>query len=66
MDFFNVLSMIGGVCLFRILRVWAAFPLNATVGMLYICFPISYVLSTLGMLIYFLVSRHKLKKLETA
>ena len=56
----------GGVCLFRILWVWLAFPMHATVGMLYICYPISYVLSTLGMLIYFLVSRHKLKKLETA
>lgn len=53
----------GGVCLFRVVWAWWIFPINPTVGMLYACYPVSYILSALGMLVYFLISRHKLKKL---
>ena len=51
-----------GVCLPRILWVAFAFPLNRTVGFLYLCYPISWVLSSLCQGLYFFHVRRLIKK----
>ena len=51
------------VCVFRVVWVLLIFPMNGdSVGWLYTCYPVSYILSTLGMFVYFLMARHKFKK----
>lgn len=50
------------VCVLRVVWILFIFPMNATVGMLYTCYPVSYILSTLGMLVYFLIRRYQFKK----
>lgn len=48
------------VCVFRVVWVWAVFPLQPTIEMLYACYPISWVLSGVGLLIAYLHYRKKL------
>ena len=48
------------ICVFRVIWVWTIFPLNPTPGMVYLSYPISWVLSVLGLGYLYLYSRKKL------
>lgn len=57
---------IFSVCLPRILWIFLIFPLNPTVQFLYICVPVSNVLNTLVLTVYYFIERRKLdKEVET-
>lgn len=47
------------ICVFRIIWVWAVFPLMPTIEMLYACYPISWVLSGTGLVALYLFYRKK-------
>lgn len=51
-----------GICLSRVLWVWLIFPLKPTIGMVYLCYPISWGLSAAGLLICYLHYRKTLYK----
>lgn len=39
--------MIAGICGFRLLWLWTIFPMQRTLEVIYLCFPISWILTTL-------------------
>ena len=45
---------IVGICLTRVIWIWAVFPMKPTVDMVYLCYPISWGLSAVGLLICYL------------
>lgn len=49
-----------GICLPRVLWARFIFPLHPTVGMLYICYPISYIISSGAQGLYYFYCRKKL------
>ena len=51
---------ISTICGIRILWIYLIFPLNPTVGMIYWCYPISWVFSVAGLLAAYLYYRKKL------
>ena len=50
-----------GICLPRIIWVLAIFPLNHDITFLYLCYPISWTISAILQLSYYLICRRKLK-----
>ena len=53
---------LGSICLCRIVWVLWVFPLNPTLNMLFTCFPVSYLLSTIAQMTYYFISRKQLYK----
>lgn len=51
---------LGSICLCRIVWVLWVFPLNPTLSMLYTCFPVSFLLSTIAQMTYYFICRRKL------
>ena len=52
------------ICAPRIIWNYFFFPLNPTVGWLYVCYPISYVICSIAQVSYFLHRRRTLDRLE--
>lgn len=52
------------ICAPRVIWNYFFFPLNPTIGWLYICYPISYVICSIAQVIYYLYRRRKLHRLE--
>ena len=50
------------ICLPRLAWVFFAFPMNRTLGFLYLCYPISYVISTIAQGSYYFFVRRKLDR----
>lgn len=53
---------IGGICISRLIWIFCIFPLNPTPPMLFLCFPVSYVLSAAAQVTYFLRCRKQIRK----
>lgn len=53
---------VAGICMTRVLWVWCIFPLKPTVGMVYLCYPISWGLSAAGLLVCYLYYRKSFVK----
>lgn len=51
---------IGSICICRIVWVLWVFPLNPTLNMLFTCFPVSYLLSTIAQMSYYFICRKQL------
>lgn len=51
---------IGSICVCRIVWVLWIFPMNPTLNMLYTCFPVSFLLSTIAQMTYYFISRKQL------
>ena len=47
------------VCVIRVLWVLFIFPLNSTTTLLYLCYPVSYILSTSALGIYYIITYKK-------
>lgn len=56
----TVLNVVG-ICLPRLIWIYVFFPMNPTVMMLYLCYPISYVISITLQGSYYIYTRKKLK-----
>lgn len=56
---------VAGICLPRILWVVIAFPLNPTVGFLYLCYPISWTISSISQGLYFFHTRKQVRKVQS-
>lgn len=54
-----------GVCLPRLLWIWFVFPYNRTILMLYLCYPISWLISTVLQGAYYIIYRKKLNRKMT-
>ena len=52
------------ICAPRILWNFFIFPLNPTIGWLYLCYPISYVICSIAQVSYYIYRRKKLDRLE--
>lgn len=55
----NILS----ICVFRAIWIWLVFPLSPTPGMVYACYPVSWVLSLIGLGYWYIRCRKKLNGL---
>jgi len=53
---------VGGICISRLIWIFFIFPLNPTPAMLFLCFPISYVLSAAAQMTYFLWCRKHIRR----
>jgi len=53
---------LGGICLSRLAWIFFIFPMNPVPSMLFMCFPVSYVLSATAQVIYFLRSRKQIRR----
>ena len=53
---------IGSICICRIVWVLWIFPLHPTLNMLFTCFPVSYLLSTIAQMTYYFICRKQLYK----
>jgi len=53
---------VGGICLSRLAWIFFIFPLNPVPSMLFMCYPVSYVLSATAQMIYFLWCRKHIRK----
>ncbi len=62
--FRSMLSSLIGACLLRVLFVSFIFPLNPTPAMLYICYPITWAITFIALLIMSLRFLHKALKSE--
>ena len=51
---------IGSICVCRIVWVLWIFPLHPTLNMLFTCFPVSYLLSTIAQMTYFFICRRQM------
>lgn len=52
-----------GICLPRVLWVWFVFPSHKSVLLLYLCYPLSWAISTVLQVSYFLITRRKMDRL---
>lgn len=57
----TILNFIG-ICATRMLWVFAIFPLNPVVWMLFLCYPVSWTISTILQGSYYLYTRRKIEK----
>ncbi|MEG2117919.1 MAG: MATE family efflux transporter, partial [Clostridia bacterium] len=55
------LMTIGGVCVFRIVWIYTYFKENHTLFNLYLSYPISWIITTLGLLVCLLFAMKKVK-----
>ena len=53
------------ICVPRIIWNYFFFPLNPTIGWLYVCYPISYVICSIAQVSYFRYRRNQLRSLES-
>lgn len=53
-----------GICVTRLIWVWFIFPMNRTVTMLYLCYPISWAFSTILQAAYYFHIRKKIDRKE--
>jgi len=51
-----------GICVSRMIWIWIFFPLNPTPGMIYVCYPISWALSAIGLGFWYIRTRKRLNK----
>lgn len=58
----TMIMNIVGICLPRLIWVWWIFPLNRTIVWLYLCFPISWTVSSIMQGSYYIYLRRKLDK----
>lgn len=58
----TMIMNIVGICLPRLIWVWWFFPLNRTIIWLYLCFPISWTVSSIMQGSYYFYLRRRLKK----
>ncbi len=55
----TIISLVGA-CLMRVLWLWIFFPMNPTLQMIYVCYPITWALTALGSYIMILwLMKHK-------
>ena len=52
------------ICVPRIIWNYFFFPMNPTVGWLYVCYPVSYVICSIAQVSYYIYRRKKLDRLE--
>ena len=51
-----------GICAPRLLWVIFLFPMNRTVAFLYLCYPVSWIISAVAQVIYFIVVRKRVRR----
>ena len=51
---------VGGICVTRLIWIWAIFPLKPEVWVLFMCYPVSWIISTILQGTYFFYIRHKI------
>lgn len=56
------LMNIAGIILPRLIWVWVFFPMHRTVEFLYLCYPISFVISSIAQITYYKMVRRKLDR----
>lgn len=61
----TILNLLG-ICATRLIWVWCIFPLNPVVWMLFLCYPVSWTISTVLQGSYFFYIRRKIDKQLTA
>lgn len=52
------------ICVPRVIWNYVFFPMNPTIGWLYVCYPISYVICSIAQVSYYIYRRRQLHKLE--
>lgn len=57
---------LGSICLCRIVWVLWVFPLHPTLNMLFTCFPVSFLLSTVAQMTYYFICRKRLYRQPAA
>lgn len=58
----QMISNLIGVCLFRIIWMFVVYPLNRVPWLLWLCYPVSWVMTALGVFIIVLALTYKYKK----
>ena len=58
----QMLSNLVGVCLFRIIWMFFVYPMNRVPWLLWLCYPVSWTMTALGVFAIVLVLTHKYKK----
>ena len=60
----NVSTLLNflGICVFRLLWIWFVFPLNPVPWMLFLCYPVSWTISTILQVSNYVIFRRRLDK----
>ena len=59
----TILNLIG-ICVTRLIWIWAIFPLKPEVWMLFLCYPVSWVISTILQGAYYFYIRRKIRRAD--
>ena len=58
----QMISNLVGVCLFRVIWMFVIYPMNRVPWLLWLCYPVSWAMTALGVFAIVLVLTHKYKK----